>query len=39
MQPVDHHARCFGNMMCNTHTFANNIDFIWIFSYSYLSSP
>ena len=26
-------------MMLNTPTFANNFDFIWIFSYSHLSSP
>jgi len=26
-------------MMLNKPTFANNFDFIWIFSYSHLSSP
>ena len=27
------------NMMLNTPTFANKFDFIWIFSYSHLTSP
>ena len=29
----------FEKMILNTPTFANNFDFIWIFSYSHLSSP
>jgi len=29
----------FPNMMLNTLTFANNFDFIWAFSYCYLSNP
>ena len=35
------HARVFffRKMILNTTTFPNNIDFIWIFSYSHLSSP
>jgi len=35
---VGHCARLKTIMMLNTPTFANNFDFIWIFSYSYLSS-
>ena len=35
---VDHRARYFRKMMLNTPTFGNNFDFIWIFSYSHLSS-
>jgi len=38
IKTVGHWARCF----CTKKwcwTLANNFDFIWIFSYSYLSSP
>jgi len=37
IKTVGHRARFLENM--NTPTFANNFDFIWIFSYSDLSRP
>jgi len=38
MKTVCHLARFFRKMMLHTPTFAKNFDFIWIFSYSHLSS-